>query len=100
MLRALRVLGLIEGCSFLVLLLIAMPMKYIGHNPAPVKIVGSTHGGLTVLYLLLGFVVGAGLKWPIKRFVALVIAASLPLGTFVFDGLLKREEARLPTSSA
>lgn len=93
MLRALRILGYIEGTSFLVLLLIAMPLKYLAGQPLAVKMVGGVHGGLVVLYLLLGVVVGLGHKWPIKRFPALVLAASLPLGTFVFDGVLKREES-------
>ena len=45
----LRVIGFWEGVSFLVLLLIAMPLKYIAGNPEPVSIVGMAHG---VLFLL------------------------------------------------
>ncbi len=93
MLRALRIIGLIEGTSFLVLLLIAMPLKRIWGYPEAVTIMGAAHGGLFLLYLSLGFFVGVTHKWPINRIATMVIAATIPLGTFVFDGSLRREEA-------
>ena len=91
-LRALRILGYLEGTSFLVLLLIAMPIKYLADNPIAVKNIGALHGALFVLYLVVGFAVGLVHKWNLKRFATLVLASAIPLGTFVFDGALKREE--------
>lgn len=88
-----RILGLIEGTSFLLLLLAMLYRFYTGER-GPVRIVGGLHGGLVIGYLLLGGIVGLRQRWPLKTFVALVLAASLPLGTFVFDGFLKREEAK------
>ncbi|RYG67300.1 DUF3817 domain-containing protein [bacterium] len=92
-LKSLRTIGLCEGVSFLVLLLIAMPLKYLANQPSAVKIVGTVHGGLFLLYLSAGLVYGFTTRWPLGRFAALVFASALPLGAFVFDGTLKREEA-------
>jgi integral membrane protein len=47
-----RLIALTEGVSFLILLFIAMPMKYLWHNPSAVRTVGSIHGALFVLYVL------------------------------------------------
>lgn len=92
-LRVLRTVGLCEGLSFLLLLLVAMPLKYLADRPEPVRAVGAAHGAIFLVYLAVGVAYGLRARWGFKRFVALGLAASLPLGTFVFDGALKREEA-------
>lgn len=90
-----RVTGIAEGVSFLLLLLVAMPLKYIFKIPEPVKIVGWAHGALFITYLYLAFgIMGDGKKsfvWFLKAAVASVV----PLGTFIFDKRLKAEEAQL-----
>ena len=50
--QTLRVVGLLEGLSFLLLLFIAMPMKYMFDNPVLVKYVGMGHGVLFILFLI------------------------------------------------
>ena len=47
----LRLVGILEGISFLVLLGIAMPLKYLAGQPEAVKVVGWAHGALFVLYV-------------------------------------------------
>jgi integral membrane protein len=89
----LRFIGYAEGISLLVLLCIAMPLKYFAGKPEAVKVVGWIHGFLFVLFILAAFVVFVKHKWPFKRFVVACIAAFLPLGTFVFDAQLKKEES-------
>ena len=66
----LRVLGLIEGASFLVLLLIAMPLKYLAGMPVAVRYVGMAHGLLFVLYVAAGLWTGISLRWPVRRTLA------------------------------
>jgi integral membrane protein len=88
----LRKTGIAEGISFLVLLLIAMPLKYYFGQPMAVKIVGWFHG-----VLFIGFV---GLAWyyknennkNLKWFAIAFAAALIPTGTFFFDKMLKTEE--------
>ena len=82
-----------EGVSFLVLLGIAMPMKYLAGQPQMVSIVGAAHGALFLLYVAAVFEVSLKLRWPLKR-VAMALAASvLPFGPFVFDAHLRRTTA-------
>lgn len=90
----LRKVGLLEGISLLVLLFIAMPLKYIWGEPAAVKIVGWAHGALFVLFMLLVLRVYDQRGWPFKKVVFAFIAAFLPFGTFVFDKHLKEEEKK------
>ncbi len=90
MLRALRLVGFAEGCSFLLLLLVAMPLKYLAAEPRPVQVVGAVHGGLWVLFLGLAGVVGVQYHWPLSRYAAAVAASVLPGGPFVFDRMLAR----------
>jgi len=91
-----RMIGIAEGISFLVLLLIAMPLKYFMQIPEAVKYTGWAHGILFVAFIYGAFEVMGTLKknflWLVKAFVAAII----PLGTFIFDRQLKKEEAALP----
>ena len=84
-----------EGISLLVLLFIAMPLKYIWDQPGAVKIVGWIHGALFVLFMLLVLRVYDQRSWPFKKVIIAFIAAFLPFGTFVFDKQLKEKENTL-----
>jgi integral membrane protein len=80
-----RKVAIAEGISFLVLILIAMPLKYFAGLPEAVKMVGWAHGVLFVGYQVLAFGVmvnaGKNFFWLMKAF----IASLVPFGTFVFD---------------
>jgi integral membrane protein len=91
--KLLRKVGMMEGVSLLILLFIAMPLKYIWQQPETVKIVGWIHGGLFILFITLVLRVYAQRDWPFKKLVWAFLAAFLPFGTFVFDKQLKKEEA-------
>lgn len=90
-----RRLSLAEGWSYLLLLLVAMPLKYGADWPYAVKYLGWLHGLLFVLYC--GYVVALMLllKWSFKRGFVAVLAALLPFGPFVFDRSLREEELAL-----
>ena len=90
--RLLRRVGMIEGVSLLVLLFIAMPLKYIWQQPMAVKIIGWIHGALFVLFMILAFRVYEQKSWSFKKLILAFVAAFLPFGTFVFDKKLKEEE--------
>lgn len=83
--RTLRIVGFLEGLSFLLLLFIAMPVKYILDNPVLVKYIGMGHGVLFILFLAALFIVCQREKWAIQVFLAGTIASILPFGPFVFD---------------
>lgn len=95
LLQRFRMIGIAEGISFLVLLLIAMPLKYLMHLPQPVKIMGWIHGALFVLFIYFAFEVMGFLNKNFIWFLKAFAAAFIPLGTFVFDRHLKKEAALL-----
>lgn len=86
-----RKISFAEGTSFLILLLIAMPLKYILGMPLMVKYVGWAHGALFLLYLFQLFYIGLPLKWKLKRLFLYSIAAFLPIAPFIVERQLKRE---------
>ncbi len=89
----LRVIGLWEGISFLVLLGIAMPLKYLAGWPDAVRVVGMAHGILFLLYVVAAVQAALDYDWPLKR-TALVLAASvLPAGPFVVDAKILKQQS-------
>ena len=87
-----RRIAKIEGISFLVLLFIAMPMKYIGGMPLAVRIVGSMHGIFFIAFMIYMYLVNdqydKNVKWMLRAFLASII----PFGTFVMDKQWKSEQ--------
>ena len=90
-LRQLRLVAFLEGASFLVLLFVAMPLKYLAGLPLAVRIVGSLHGALFVLFLVALYRAARSRDWAGRRTVTAFAASILPFGTFVFDASLRRE---------
>jgi integral membrane protein len=88
----LRMIGIIEGISFLALLFIAMPMKYWGDIPEAVTIVGAVHGLLFALYYLAVIHVWVEKSWPMRKVALAAIAAILPFGPFVLDHKVLKHE--------
>jgi len=88
----LRKAGIAEGISFLVLICIAMPLKYFFELPIAVKICGWVHGILFITFLSLAWEVKTDRKKSFKWFVTAFLAAIIPTGTFFFDKKLKEEE--------
>lgn len=89
----LGIIGWFEGISFLVLLGIAMPLKYFAGWPDAVRVVGMAHGILFVLYVFAALHAALEHDWTWKR-TGLVLAASvLPAGPFIVDARILRAEA-------
>ena len=91
MIKPLRILGNIEGVSYLLLLGVAMPMKYYFEMPMAVKIVGMAHGVLFVAYCLLLALCLKSFNWTLKFGAYLFIATLIPFGTFVTDRKLRNK---------
>jgi integral membrane protein len=86
----LRLVGKIEGVSFLILLGVAMPLKYAAGLPIAVKIVGWAHGVLFIVFLLVLWGARRAAKLPIGLSAQVFLAALLPFGPFVIDRRLAR----------
>lgn len=87
-----RLIAITEGISYLVLLFIAMPLKYFADMPAVVKYTGWIHGVLFVLYMVALLQVWIQYRWKFGKVVMAFIASLLPFGTFVLDRRLKQEQ--------
>ena len=80
-----RYSGWLEGGSYLLLLLVAMPLKYVAGMPGAVQWVGWTHGILFIAYGIAAALLIMHERWPWSRAPGLLLAALLPFGPFVLD---------------
>ena len=87
----LRVVGLVEGLSFLVLLGVAMPLKYFAGMPQAVTVAGWLHGLLFIAFCIALTQAHQEANWSLWRSGTVLIAALLPFGPFVIDRKLRQE---------
>jgi integral membrane protein len=80
-----RKIAIAEGWSFLLLIFIAMPLKYLADWPYAVKYVGWAHGVLFIAYWVAAIPLFTKLKWDAERIIGLGAASVLPFGTFVME---------------
>jgi len=83
-----RIVSFLEGASYLLLLFIAVPIRYVeflGKDPQYVKLLGMPHGILFMIYVVLAFMLKAPEKWSGKTFGIVLVASILPFGTFYVD---------------
>ena len=85
----LRPIMFAEATSYLVLLVVAMPLKYIWHLPIAVKIAGSIHGGLFVAFCIALQQACAAGRWPTKRAFMLFVASFIPILPYFLDQRLR-----------
>jgi integral membrane protein len=85
-----RIAAYVVGVMLLVLVLVAMPIEYIGHNPTPVAIVGPIHGWLFVIYLIITFDLARRTTWPLRRTLGVMLAGTIPFLSFVVERKVNR----------
>ena len=85
MIKTFRITSFLEGISFLCILFITMPLKYFFDNPEPNKIIGTVHGVLFILYILLASSVKTKKQWSLKTFIIILACSIVPFGTFWMD---------------
>jgi integral membrane protein len=82
----LRIIGYLEGISLLVLIFIAVPMKYYFGNPILSKLLGPIHGAIFLLFLFNSLSVGVEQNWKFKTTTwKIIVACFIPFGTFYID---------------
>ena len=88
----LRILGLLEGVSLVLLVFVAVPLKHFYHNPALVQAIGPVHGLLFLLFLLNTLYVGVEYDWKFWKTTWKVLLSSvIPFGTFYIDRTILAE---------
>ncbi|WP_298342666.1 DUF3817 domain-containing protein [uncultured Algibacter sp.] len=80
-----RIVALLEGVSYILLLFIATPIKYLLDDPQYVKLLGMPHGLLFVAYIALAFLFKKEFSWTNNQFLIVLLAAIIPFGTFYID---------------
>ena len=96
----LRVVGWLEGISYLVLLGIAMPLKYLAGIPEMVRVVGWAHGLLFVVFIGAVAHTARTVRWPFGRVLGALAASVTPFGTFVLDAYLRRDLQKIAQREA
>ncbi|UIR56762.1 DUF3817 domain-containing protein [Sphingobacterium sp. SRCM116780] len=82
----LRIIGFLEGISLLVLVFLAVPMKYYFHNPSLSSVLGPIHGAIFLLFLFHTLSVGIEQNWKFKAITwKIILACFIPFGTFYID---------------
>jgi integral membrane protein len=80
-----RIVALLEGVSYILLLFIATPIKYILNEPQYVKLLGMPHGLLFVAYVSLALLFKKEFSWSKNTLLVVLLASIIPFGTFYID---------------
>lgn len=86
-----RKIAVAEGISYILLLFIAMPLKYWADMPLAVKYTGWAHGLLFVLYIIILIMAWSEYKWSFKKVFLFGGASLLPFAPFWVDKKLKED---------
>jgi integral membrane protein len=100
-LRNYRVAAWVTGIGLLVLVFVAMPLKYFFGEPRPVALVGMLHGFFYMAYIVCTLILAERSRW--KPFDALVIllAGTIPIASFVAERkVTQRVRAQLAATAS
>jgi len=86
-----RIIGILEGISFILLMGIGVPLKYYGGFPHATQEIGMAHGVLFIAYVLSVILVRKELKWSKRTTFLVLLASVVPFGTFIAEYKLFRK---------
>ena len=86
-----RVMAIVVGCVLLVLVLVAIPLRYAAGIPEVSRTVSPIHGALYIVYLAATLDVSRRARWDIKRTVLVMLAGTVPFLSFVVERRMTRE---------
>ena len=85
MVSTFRKIALLEGLSYVILLFIGVPLKYLLNNDGVVKLLGMPHGILFIAYIIFSLILYKKMKWSNLDLIIILSASLIPLGTFYID---------------
>ena len=85
MVSTFRKIALLEGLSYIILLVIGVPLKYLFNNDWVVKLLGMPHGILFIAYIIFSLILYKKMKWSNLDFTIILSASLIPFGTFYAD---------------
>ena len=80
-----RIIAILEGVSYILLMTIGLYFKYLLNDDTYVKLLGMPHGVLFMLYILIAFLLRKQEQWSFINFVIILFASLIPFGTFYID---------------
>ena len=80
-----RIVALLEGVSYILLMTIGLYFKYQLDDDTYVKLLGMPHGVLFILYILIAFLLRKQEQWSFISFVIILFASLIPFGTFYIN---------------
>lgn len=80
-----RIIALLEGVSYILLLFVATPIKYFADNPTYVRLLGMPHGLLFIVYIAIAVLLKPEQQWNKRTFLVILAASLIPFGTFYVD---------------
>jgi len=80
-----RITSYLEGISYLLILFVTMPLKYLFESPEPNKVIGMAHGLLFLLYIVFAILIKPEKKWNTKTLGIVLLCSIIPFGTFWMD---------------
>ena len=86
-----RVMAYVTGVMLLLLVFVAIPLKYFGHHPGPVIVIGTAHGYLFIIYLVTALHLGVLMRWPLLRLGLIMLAGTIPFMSFVAERSVVRQ---------
>jgi integral membrane protein len=81
-LTAYRILAYVTGTGLILLVCVAMPLKYVGDNPEPTAVIGQVHGFLYALYALCTLLLAYIRRWTVRKAILVMLAGTVPFVTF------------------
>lgn len=88
----LRLIAFLEGISLLLLVFVAVPLKYMAHDPSWVKAIGPVHGILFVLFVFSTLKISLEQRWPFRTVTwKVLLACFIPFGTFYIDSAILKK---------
>lgn len=80
-----RILAFTTGVLLILLVFVAIPIKYLGNNEGPVALIGTAHGFLFMVYLVTALDLGIRLRWPWLKLGLVMLAGTIPFASFVAE---------------
>ncbi|HJQ01034.1 MAG TPA: DUF3817 domain-containing protein [Jatrophihabitans sp.] len=77
-----RIMAYTTGVLLVLLVFVAVPIRYLGHNHGPVAVIGTAHGFLFMVYLLTAFDLGVRLRWHWLKLGLVMMAGTIPFASF------------------
>lgn len=91
-----RLMAYVVGTGLLVLVLVAVPLKYLAGEEGPVAVVGTLHGYLFIGYVIAAFHLSRVRRWSPVKTVLVMLAGTIPFVSFIVERRVAAEAAPVP----